>query len=162
MSLVALKYATYAFTASWLPSKRPGTGPETSELLPIVIVLSVMPVWFLNPLHEPALVLPVAALSPVPSVPPPEPPPVAVVDPPSVAVVPPPPVEPGTDPSGPVAVDPSAPTTWPSELTVVPFTWATVSGSSCEPQAASESATSTPTDATAARENGTTGPSTQI
>src|SRR3954451_11257366 len=137
MSLVELKYAAYARVACWADSKMPGTGPEMSATFAIVIVLSVMPVWFLKPLQEPALVLPVAALSPVPWVPPAgasEPPPVL---PPPVVLVPPPAVEPGTEPSGdappsePPAAVPAPPTA------CAPVALATVLGSSCEPHAAS-------------------------
>ena len=54
-----LKYSTYARAACWEASKMPGTGPEMSATLARVIVLSVMPVWFLKPSHEPAFAVPV-------------------------------------------------------------------------------------------------------
>ena len=60
----------------------PGTGPEMSATLAIVIVLSVTPVWFLKPAQLPALVPPVAEFTPVPwAAPPPVVPPAAVLVP---------------------------------------------------------------------------------
>src|SRR6478735_5546193 len=113
----------------------PGTGPEMSETFAIVIVLSVMPVWFLKPSQLPALALPAAALSPVAAgasagAPPVEPLPVL-----------PDPVDPDDEPVPPSAVRPEPPSepaaaVPPAPPVVVPLTWATVSGSSCEPQAA--------------------------
>src|SRR6476620_6782216 len=109
-----------------------------SEELPIVIVLSVMPGPFLNPLQLPALVPPSAAFWPVPCGVPPllvEPPvepldPAVVLPPPDEVVVPPPPP--------PVVVPPaSVPTPpWTAPPAVVPLTRATVAGSSWLPQAA--------------------------
>src|SRR5690349_2894402 len=103
-------------------------------------VLSVMPVWFLKPLQLPAFAPPVAEFTPVPSVAPP--PPVEPVDPPAVVEPvespPPPVVEPVETPSPPVV----EPVETPAPPTPDPPAWATVSGSSREPQAARLSATS--------------------
>lgn len=37
----------------------PGTGPEMSATFARVMVVSVIPVWFLNPSHEAAFAVPV-------------------------------------------------------------------------------------------------------
>src|SRR5215212_8456215 len=67
---VALKYWTYALVACCAAVNSPGTGPLMSEELPRVMVLSVMPFWFLKPAHEPALMPePAGGLLPPPPVP---------------------------------------------------------------------------------------------
>src|SRR3954451_1424764 len=84
---VVLKYWTYALVACWAAVKRPGTGPLMSEELPMVMVLSVIPGWFLNPAQEPAFT-PATEAPPPFGVPAAEPP-VAVEPEPAAAPVPP-------------------------------------------------------------------------
>src|SRR3954466_5132154 len=70
---VVLKYCTYALVACWAAVKRPGTGPLMSEELPMVMVLSVIPGWFLKPAQEPAFTPGTATAPPPVDVPPAEP-----------------------------------------------------------------------------------------
>src|SRR3954453_12260281 len=114
---VLLKYCTYALVACWAAVKRPGTGPLMSEELPIVIVLSVMPGWFLKPSHEPAFtpgtaaaaapfgLPPVAPVEPVP----PDVVPAAVPELPAAPVEPPEGASTVAAPGSPVPASPVAP-----------------------------------------------------
>ena len=134
-----------------------------SEALPIVIVLSVMPVWFLKPSQLPAFAPPVAALAPVPSVACRRCRPSAVDPPPRRRTVPPsaPVLPPGTEPSGrptgAVAGDHLA-----VGVDGVPLAWATVSGVELGAAGGQGEGEDGARDASAARAEAEHGPSTGL